>query len=390
MRTFASWNRAGQVGMVMAVCTAAALAAVAAGQTSTRQDPKDNRPDTKTPGASSAGVVDLRPKFKAGQQLRYVMDMDSRGVVKSGEDKDMDQTQSSQQKIVLVMKVKQAGDDGATIGIVYESIKMTMDTPDGKADYDSSKATSKNKTPGKGTTPGTGKPSQTKPTGANPGKGRGGTTNPSNPASPATSAPGGLPAGMPSADASMDDMLAQILGPMVGQEMEVKTDRDGKIISVSGGVSPMAGLGSLGGGLGGGVGAMDPKATAGWLVSGLKSGNNGTARVGESWTNDDELGNTPVGAFRMKTTHTLRSASGSTATVGFTGQAEPGSESSLLPGMGGMAQLRSSKYGGTYQWDTKEGALREMDTQMSVVMDAKIGESSMSMTNDTRVKVKRQ
>ncbi len=342
--------------------------------------PPTSVPQPPTP--LPAGAIDLRPKFRAGQQIKYIFDQAAKSTLKSQDPTDttLDQDQKQTQRIGLVMNVVQAGDEGATIQVVYESIKVTLDTPDGVAEYDSTKPAAK-------------------PTGAKPIGGQPATKRPaSHPGTP-TKAPATtpdtppLPSGDPLKDLGDLDMsgtLALIVGPMVGTTITVKTDRAGAITSVSGGET----LGGSFGGLGGLGGALvpSPTAVANWLVSGLGGpGNKGFARVGETWTNTDALSGTPVGAFSMKTTHTLKSATGGSANVSFIGAIEPFSQGAA-PGGGGasIGQVQSASYNGSYVWDTRSGALAEMGTDMRVVLDAAAAGTKARMTSQTQVKVRRQ
>lgn len=315
-------------------------------------DKAPERPAQVEPG-SEQGLVDLRPKFKKGQELRYVLEVDGKNKIVSKGNEDLNQDQTNTQRIMLVMRVKEAGDEGATIEVVYESIRVVMDTPDGKAEFDSTKA---KKNPGKQT----------------PGQG----------------APGSVPAGSGNA---MDDMLAQIIGPMVGTTLEVKTDRNGAITSVSGG--EMLGGGAIEGLLGGAAGSgggMVPsgKSASNWLVGGVP-GSNGLVKVGQTWTNTDNLGSSPMGGFKMVTTHTLKSATGKNAIVLFNGRAE-GTESAGGGGLGGLVKFKGGGYRGQYQWDTGAGCLREMNSEMTTEMGGKIGEDEVTMTSSTTTRVKKQ
>ena len=263
----------------------------------------------------------------------------------------MDQDQKQTERIGLTFKVVQAGDEGATIQVVYDSIKVSLTTPDGVAEYDSAKPALKKPTPT--STP------VTTPSG--PRTTRPGTKSPPTPAQPAPASADPL---KDIADMDMNGMLGQIVGPMVGTIITVKTDRAGAITSVSGGDALGGGLGGLGG-LGAAGVVPNPSAVANWLVAGM--GGKTSARIGETWTNNDSLAGTPVGSLAMKTTHTLKSASGGVANVSFVGGIEPSSESPQTPG--GLAQVQSASYTGTYGWDTTTGSLRDMTTDIRVSLD---------------------
>jgi hypothetical protein len=327
-------------------------------------------PTTRRPEEPSTGTVDLRPKFKAGQQIRYVFDQVAKNQIKSSDpsDNSMDQDQEQTERIGLVMKVVEAGDDGATIQVVYESIKVTLKTPDGPAEYDSTKPKPTAKSPSP--TPSTKSP--TKP----------GTPTIKSPST--TPAPGGSDPLKDIADLDTSGMLGLIVGPMVGSVITVKTDKNGAVTSVSGGEALGGGMGLPGGG------GMVPNPTqmANWLVAGVGGPNNsGRAKVGESWTDNDSLAGTPVGSFKMVTKNTLESATGGAARVSFTGHIEPASEGAA-PGTS-AGQVQSAAYTGKYVWDTRGGALSEMSTNMSVTMDGGVMGAKGRLSSDTRVQVKR-
>jgi hypothetical protein len=338
-------------------------------------------PTQSKPSQAGPGQVDLRPKFKTGQQIKYTFEQTAKSAVKSQDPSDntLDQEQRQNQRIGLSLRVVQSGDEGATIQVVYESIKMTLTTPDGVAEYDSTKPTTKNAPKPSGTQPAT-KPvparQPTKPVAPTP-------PTPPTPAQPAPPPPSDPLKEI--ADMDMNGMLGLIVGPMVGTTITVKTDSSGSITSVTGGES-------LGGSMGGMGGSMmpNPGAMANWLVAGLGGpGNKGFARVGETWTNTDGLSGTPVGAFKMTTRHTLKSASGGLASVSFSGGIEPSTEGTQ-PGGGGIGQVQSASYAGTYGWDTSSGSLRDMATDMRVTLDGGLMGSKMRMRSETQVKVHRQ
>jgi hypothetical protein len=322
--------------------------------------PPKPSPTTQRPSDfSPVGAIDLRPKFRSGQQIHYVFDQNAKSAIKSLDPNDttLDQDQEQTERIGLTMKVVEAGDEGATIQVVYDSIRLTLKTPDGTAEYDSAKI----KAPAKSPTD----------------------------KAPASPAPAGSDPLKAIADLDMNGMLGLIVGPMVGSVVTVKTDRNGAISSVSGGDAlggSMAGLGLPGGG---GL-VPSPTQMANWLVAGVGGpGNGGLAHVGESWTDNDSLSGTPVGAFKMVTRHTLTSATAGTARVSFNGHIEPAS-AGAPPAPGASAgQVQSASYTGNYVWDTRGGSLSEMIANMSVSMDGGITGARARMSSDSRVQVRR-
>lgn len=290
------------LGLALASQTPAAMAQAGNPDFSQPSQPKP-APSNPRPSDSdrpSTGPVDLRPKFRPGTEVRYAFQQRSASVFTPTDDPKAKQDQKMDQSIGLLMRVTEASDQGATLQIVYESVRIKLVTPDDKGEFDSTRPESPKPAPGQ-----TGKPPA-------PGK-----SSPPAPPVPDRAFPA-IP-GLPD-DMSLDSMLKMIAGPSVGTIITVKTDASGQITSVSGGESlgggALAGLGGLGGGLGGAM-MPHPSQMANWLVASI--GGRPSARVGESWTNSDKLAGSPVGSFDMNTTHTLRSHNGSVASIAFAG-----------------------------------------------------------------------
>lgn len=334
--------------------------------------PDVSKPERNTPSQPAGGLIDLRPKFRAGQTIRYVYQQTALNEVR-GPDKD-DETLNTDselsQRIALVMRTTRADRDGTTIELVYESVRVTYKADGEEAVFDSSKPkTSPAATPSPGTAPA----SPGKPAPAAPSK---------TPSAPAQPAPAPID---PLAALDLDAMLETMLRPMVGSKVTVDLDGSGAITKVSGGQAPGGSFGSTGA-LPGGAGFMpDPKQLADWLVNGA-AGSAGMVRVGQTWTNSDALGNTPVGPMRMRTTHTLRSAQSGVAQVAFTGGIEGGGTDAGAP-MG--VQLKDAGYSGNYQWDTREGALAGMQADMRVDMQGGANLLNLRMNSKTQVRVSR-
>ena len=352
---------------------AAILTAAAGCATALAEPPAPNFPKQTAP--ASPGEVDLRPKFKTGQQTRYSFDQTAKSSVKSDDADDATaQEQMQTEHITLLLNVVESGSAGSTIQVVYESIKVRLTTPDGPAEYDSTK-------------PATKKPAPVQAPATSPSR------TPNRPVAPTTPPPTTPTKPSPNLDplkqiADMDTsgMLGLIVGPMVGATITVKTDNSGAITSVSGGESlggAIPGLGGMGAAL-----VPSPTAVANWLVAGLGGpGNKGVAHVGETWTNNDALSGTPVGSFNMNTKHTLKSMSNGTANLSFIGGIEPASQGTTP---GGLAQVQSAAYTGTYAWDTRAGSLAEMNTEMRVVLEGGLMGAKSRMSSQTQVKVRRQ
>lgn len=301
-------------------------------------------PDQPDRAPTRAGQVDLRPRFTPGQVTRYEMVSNSRSQLSSKEVPELDQKQAMKQTLRLSLKVIEAGSDGATIELSYDAAKVTFENGEFTAEYDS-----------------------TRPPAA---------STPAKPADP-----------LDMADPSK--LLETLVKGMVGSKLTFKTDAAGNITSVTGdgGVSDMSKslIAAVGGGLAGaGGGGVSGKDAAKWIINGPRP--SGFASVGESWTNDDSLGGTPLGEFKMKTTHTLVSHRGHNASLKFTGRAEAASAGTPSPS---GFQLRHMTSDGTYQWDTERGGLEKMDADMRVAIEATLTGVAMQHESTTTVSVKR-
>lgn len=328
-------------------------------------------------------TVNLRPKFHVGRDTRYQFDLNSANKLKSTITPEIDGDQTLTQSIGLKLHTVEVTEDGATVELIYENVKATLETADFRAAFDSSKPASS-----RGQQPATTQPGTTRP----------GRTN-----TPASGSKPNRTKGTGS-DPDMDSLLAQIMQPMVGTKLTMKVDKDGNITSVSGGDSLAGGgggleglLGGLGGsGLGGlgGIGGIGvPTAGKGgggpmsWVITGPAQ--KPVVHVGESWTNNDSLSGTPVGGFSMVTKHTCRSANGTSASFVFSGRADAKSLGDSPAILGGFA-LKESSYGGTYIWDTARGELREMSSTLNtrIEQSAENG-GSTQMSAETRMNVRR-
>jgi hypothetical protein len=95
--------------------------------------PKPSEPSK--PAAS--GEVNLRPKFKEGQQVRFALDMDITNQIGAG-DESINST--VKQQLGLTLKVKQVAANGAaTLDLVYDSLVFNSEGPTGSVTFDSSK-----------------------------------------------------------------------------------------------------------------------------------------------------------------------------------------------------------------------------------------------------------
>ena len=312
--------------MNLPVHAAAALlaASVAFAQPAPRTEPT---PRTEQPSKQTGPRIDLRPRFKVGQEIHFKMSMTSSGkqtapAATPGE-KPAESAQSMSQEIGLTLKVKETNKEiGSTLDLVYDSFKINMKTPDGQdVTFDSNAKKS-------------------------------------------------------------DDPMADILGPLIGLTLTVKMDKDGNITTVNSGdgagdISSLLGGAS---GLSSFTGADVVKNLFGPVMTTRKGA--GEAHVGESWTNEDLI-DAPYGKMKLSTTQTLSSVRGGIATIDLKGRFDlmPSSSTSPIPG------IKDSSYSGTTLWNTELGILDEMTMKQHIAVDE--GKSNGKSVNDLNVTVKR-
>jgi hypothetical protein len=172
--------------------------------------------------------------------------------------------------------------------------------------------------------------------------------------------------------------LAPLMRPLVGMTLTLTVDPAGNITKVTGGealapLSPAANLGQ----------ATGVKQLIGPLFSPKNSP--GKVSVGETWENVDKLDTGMMGAFKMVTKHTLKSATGGDARVSFTGTIEPASESPAPAGI----EIKNSRYDGEYVWDLERGMLRTMASKMSLRFEGDLAGETVSATSEGETKVTR-
>jgi len=93
--------------------------------------------ETKPKMTAASGEVDLRPKFRKGQEVRFAMDLNIVSEQGAGESQIKSTTK---QQIGLLLRVKEVANSGAaTVDLVYESLKFETDGPTGKISFDSAK-----------------------------------------------------------------------------------------------------------------------------------------------------------------------------------------------------------------------------------------------------------
>jgi hypothetical protein len=153
----------------------------------TKSPPKNKSKDAGQPSKEDApkergAIVDLRPKFRKGQNTSFKVEMNSTNDLAGGDTGKPEQV--IKQEIGITLKVREVSAQGnATIDLVYDSLKFEMSSDALDVSFDSTK----------------------KATG-------------------------------------QDDPMADVLRTVVGLSLTLEADRDGNITSVSGGSGLPAGL----------------------------------------------------------------------------------------------------------------------------------------------------
>ncbi|MBX3385394.1 MAG: hypothetical protein KF768_02365 [Phycisphaeraceae bacterium] len=310
---------------------------------------RDGRERT-TPERSRAGSeeIDLRPKFVQGRTTKYEFTMEheiSTGPAGSGQrggGGDERTTSNLRQRMKISLHTVDAGETSSLMELTIEAFGLAIETDDLKLQASSD------------------------------GQGMG----------------GGGDKPMSDEDRMVSQMLEGVVKSVAGTKLRMTVDERGNITDIRGGdalsmtgliaqiAGGLEGAGVFGGGLGGLVGGLLPGGGAGgasgmqWLISGA-SGQPMKARVGQTWTNVDKLGSTPIGDLQMVTKHTVRSIRGDLAEIGFDGQLEPTSQGGT-GGTGGASPARVSRsgYKGSYTWDARAGELGRMSGEMRSELEA--------------------
>jgi hypothetical protein len=249
---------------LLALCGAASCALAQAGNVTIPKDDAPAKTDAKKPDGkqdakpSTDRRVDLRPKWKKGDEHTFLISLRAKTVQQGAKD-DADPERTSNQDLTLRLKVVDTSDTGSTLEIVYEAIKLEARSPELEISFDSSKPAATND------------PLQTD----------------------------------------------SILRPLVGLKLTVQTDKAGRISSVQ----ASGGGGGANSPLASGFTSADAVKQMFGPITTMKAGD-GFASVGEAWTNDSSMGGVGgLGTMRITTTNTLRSAVGSTAKIAIEGKA---------------------------------------------------------------------
>ena len=304
-----------------------------------------------------AELVDLRPRFHVGEDLRYrvlirsVSDVTLPGGLNPGDPLALKRPaadrraeprpgaaaekprQHLDQEITIVLRPRSVEPEGAAVvDLVYERVRIRYEFEGDTMEFDSA----------------------AKPTPADAGD-------------PLTRAG--------------ESLLAQLAGGLAGTTMTLTLDNQGAITKVDGG-------GALGlpGGLAqlGAVGTPSTGELAESLIGPIRtrSSGGGLVKVGDRWTNEDDLSVGPFGAVRMSTSHTVGSADAKAAVVLFTGHAASRSEDKQAP-----VSIDEATYRGRYDWDTRQGRLKSLESEQEtrLTLRATGGETTSASTTTVRV-----
>lgn len=311
-------------------------------------------------GSVRGGVVDLRPRFRMGEDVRYRMKLDTLsdvmlpGGVNPSDPLDIRRgpdgkpaappKQKLDQEFTLVLRPKQVDSEGAAVvELIYERVKIRYEYDGETMEFDSAAP----------------KPADTKP-GSPAGKPAPGTADPSG------------------------DLLRQLAGGVAGTTMTLTLDASGRIIKVDGGgaLGLTGGLASLGVS---GLPSNDQMLKNLFGPVQTRAGGSNLAKVGDRWTNDDELSMGPIGTLRMTTTHTVRSADDRSAIVGFTSEAATRTEGEQTP-----LSINSSRAMGQYEWDPRMGQLKSMIAEQTTSLSLRTSAGESGLDSTTTIRVDRQ
>ncbi len=292
----------------MKILQAVGLLAVIAVPPAPAQPPRDHAPATRTQG-NAAGSIDLRPRFQVGKPQRFHLTLTSRGKdvtpAAAGAPSTTTDTSMSQEIDISIVAREVDPQTGSKLDLVYESLKLSMKTPDGEQ------------------------------------------------------------VTLDTASKDKNDPLAGLLAPLAGLKVAIDMDKDGNITSMDAGtpMDPAALLGAGGGGNSTSINAADlVRNLLGPVTTTSKSP--GQASVGESWTTQDTI-DAAWGRMRLSTTHTLSSHRGNVATIDTRGMfaLTPASATSPAP------VIRDSAYAGRTAWNTEAHMLDEMTLKQRLVVD---------------------
>lgn len=295
------------------------------------------REPSKTIRPGTGREVDLRPRFRVGEDLRYVMVLENDGVTEMPPLESS--KQNSRQRVEFRLRtVETDPEKGSTVELIYEAIRVTIDSGDTKIEYDSAK------------------PAQ----------------------SPRSRVPAPDPA-LPDPSAA----LAEALAPVVGTTLTLTVLPDGSITGVSGGSELSS---ALAGRFAGPI--ADPQGVKDLFGPIFTSRSpKPTAKQGESWRHEDVIDLALLGRLRLTTDHTLKSVKGDTATIDFQGRMELDSEAAAMPR---GIRLSDTVYKGAYLWDSASGSLESMEQTQGFTLSGDMEGASVRISSKGTVRIERR
>lgn len=355
------------------LCIAAMVAACSSASWTSAAPPEPVHP-ASTP-AHAPGEVDLRPKFKVGDELKYVMTLENNGSTEMPPLEPSKQT--SRQQIEFRLKTVSADPEkGSTVELIYDSMKLHLEAGDQKLDYDS-KNPSKGSTPGSSSKPSVkgGQPSKKAP--AQRGKqGQPGGGSPA-PEDPAEIGLGDDPAELSAA------ALESALKPIVGAKMTLKVAPDGTITEVTGGQELAGALASKYAGP-----IADPQGVKDLLSSIFTTRSVKLfAKSGDTWQNVDRIDLSMLGKLRLTTNYTLKGTAGGRATIDFRGSMDLDTEGGLDAQ---PVKLTDTRYEGSYLWDTNSGTLETLSQTQAFTLGGDVGGTNVKIKSSGTTKIERQ
>lgn len=303
------------LGRVVGAVAALVAVVVLSGTPATAQGQKDG-----------AGGIDLRPKFKAGQQTKYRMRITQTAKTKSKESGPMDGfadlagDENTEHDIAFSLKVTSVDEDGtAKVELVYESVKVTGEIGGERVSVDTTK--------------------------------------------PATTDKGDQ---------------ADLIRAMAGTKMSMVIDRDGNITQTSGG-------GGLLGGAGGGSDLLGPVFSPGKAPGSAKRGQSWTHidEIGMGGL----VG--PMRLITTHTLESASNTEARVKVKGKieTGESSPGGGGKGTPTE--MVKITRSDHAGSYVWDLERGQIKSMNSTMKSEIKLDMGGIGMTRTGDSVMKLER-
>lgn len=276
---------------------------------------------------SSKDVIDLRPKFKAGQDTKYKLVISQTARTKSNEAAlNKDDNEKSDQEIRFTLRVKSVEADGsANVDLVYDSVKMVGDVNGGPISVDT-----------------------TKPASTDKGEGAAG------------------------------------VRAMAGSSISMVIDKDGNITKTSGGG------GLLGGGAEGGQDLLGPIFSPGKAPGEVKRGQSWTHvdEIGMSGAlgamrlvTTHTLESASNGEARVKVKGKIESGEESPG-------GKPKSKNPDAP-LTDAIKITKSDHNGGYVWDTERGQLKSMNSTIKSEIKIDMAGLDMTRTGDTVMKLER-